>query len=193
MDKRYTKIEKQTDNKFLNMYHMNALTKNGEAFDYYFASRNDINDIKPVSHSGKPEGVAIFALYEDKVVLIKQYRYPIGDYIYELPAGLIDKGETPVEAAVREMKEETGLDFYPDKENMGFSVTPFYMCQGITDESSVIICGKATGNISIKLLEEYEDINVILLKRENIKVMLGTKKFSMRAALILNLFSSDIF
>lgn len=43
--------------------------------------------------------------------MIRQYRYPLDDYLYELPAGLIDEGEGPSEAAIREMKEETGMDF----------------------------------------------------------------------------------
>ena len=42
-------------------------------------------------------------------MLIRQYRYPLDAYIYELPAGLVDGDETPAQAAVRAMKEATGL------------------------------------------------------------------------------------
>ena len=41
-------------------------------------------------------------------VLVKQYRPPLDAYTIELPAGLIDANETPQEAAIRELKEETG-------------------------------------------------------------------------------------
>jgi 8-oxo-dGTP pyrophosphatase MutT (NUDIX family) len=41
-------------------------------------------------------------------VLEKQFRPPVGKVCIEVPAGLIDEGETPEEAAVRELKEETG-------------------------------------------------------------------------------------
>jgi len=43
------------------------------------------------------------------IVLIKQFRYPVGRFLWELPAGSIDDGETPVDAARRECHEEIGL------------------------------------------------------------------------------------
>jgi 8-oxo-dGTP pyrophosphatase MutT (NUDIX family) len=55
--------------------------------------------------------VAIAALDEDdRVVLIRQYRHPVGERLWELPAGLIDHlGEDPLETARRELAEEVGL------------------------------------------------------------------------------------
>ena len=49
----------------------------------------------------------------DKIVLVRQYRVSIDDYIYEFPAGLVEPGEEFHEAAVREMHEETGLTASP--------------------------------------------------------------------------------
>jgi len=43
-----------------------------------------------------------------RLLLVRQYRYPIGQTILELPAGKIDEGETPLECAARELEEETG-------------------------------------------------------------------------------------
>lgn len=43
-----------------------------------------------------------------EVVLQKQYRPPIGKIVIEVPAGLVDAGESPEQAAIRELKEETG-------------------------------------------------------------------------------------
>lgn len=61
-----------------------------------------------VEHYG---AVAVAALdADDRLVLIRQYRHPIGERLLELPAGLIDKpGEDPLTAAKRELAEETGL------------------------------------------------------------------------------------
>ena len=46
---------------------------------------------------------------EDQIILIRQYRYSIDDYLMELPAGRIEKGEDPLKAAQRELTEETGI------------------------------------------------------------------------------------
>lgn len=59
---------------------------------------------------------------EGRVCLVRQYRYPAGQYMWELPAGVIDPGETALQAAKRELAEETGykarkwkklITFYP--------------------------------------------------------------------------------
>jgi ADP-ribose pyrophosphatase len=46
---------------------------------------------------------------EKKIILTKQYRPPIGDYLIELPSGYVDNKESPVDAAKRELLEETGF------------------------------------------------------------------------------------
>lgn len=58
-----------------------------------------------VKHSG---GVVILAFKGDKILLVKQFRYPIKDVMFELPAGKLEYGEDPFEAAKRELEEETG-------------------------------------------------------------------------------------
>lgn len=65
-------------------------------------------DREVVEHHG---AVAVVALDEhDNLVLIHQYRHPLGHRLWEIPAGLLDAaGESPVEAAARELGEETGL------------------------------------------------------------------------------------
>ena len=57
-----------------------------------------------------PGGVCVAALTDDKkILLVKQYRYPYGEVIYEIPAGKRDKrDEEPIECGKRELKEETG-------------------------------------------------------------------------------------
>lgn len=56
-----------------------------------------------------PGGVAVTALTEDnRVLLVRQFRYPYREVLYELPAGKLEKGEDPLESAKREFKEECG-------------------------------------------------------------------------------------
>lgn len=58
-----------------------------------------------VKHSG---GVVILAYKDGKILLVKQFRYPMKEVLYELPAGKLEYGEDPFEAAKRELEEETG-------------------------------------------------------------------------------------
>ncbi len=58
-----------------------------------------------------PGGVCVLALQEDGTVpLVRQFRYPLGDVMLELPAGKLEYGEEPRPAAVRELGEEVGLE-----------------------------------------------------------------------------------
>lgn len=59
-----------------------------------------------IEHKG---AVAIVAITDDdKIVLVKQYRKAVEKELFELPAGKIEMGETPLDCAIRELKEETG-------------------------------------------------------------------------------------
>lgn len=56
-----------------------------------------------------PGGVAVIGITEDnKVPLVRQFRYPYKETIYEIPAGKLEKGEDPFEAGKREFREEAG-------------------------------------------------------------------------------------
>jgi 8-oxo-dGTP pyrophosphatase MutT (NUDIX family) len=58
-----------------------------------------------------PHWASVLCLTEDReVVLVRQYRHGFGAPSLELPAGVIDAGETPIEGARRELREETGFD-----------------------------------------------------------------------------------
>lgn len=56
-----------------------------------------------------PGAVAVLPILDDgRLVLVRQYRHPVGSVLLELPAGKIDPGETTLACAVRELREETG-------------------------------------------------------------------------------------
>lgn len=56
-----------------------------------------------------PGGVCIAALTEEgELLFVRQFRYPFGEVVRELPAGKLEYGEDPLEAGKRELKEETG-------------------------------------------------------------------------------------
>lgn len=56
-----------------------------------------------------PGGVCVAALTEkNEILFVRQFRYPYGEVVLELPAGKLEKGSTPLENGKRELKEETG-------------------------------------------------------------------------------------
>ena len=70
-----------------------------------------LNGDKPVhrEHVKAGEAVVVFPITEDnKVIMVQEPRTPIGQVILALPAGMIEPGENPEDAAVRELEEETG-------------------------------------------------------------------------------------
>lgn len=193
--KKYTKIHKLSDNKFLNLFQLDALTDSGRPFDYFFVSRRKAEEIKLLTGDSAAEGVVIYPVLRedpDRIIMIRQYRYPLGDYLYELPAGLIDAGETPDEAAVREMKEETGLDFEVYTGGNAAYRRPFFMGAGFTDESCNAVFGYAGGTISRDELEDTESIQVLIVDKEEAQRILREEKVSIRAAyLLMNFLHSD--
>lgn len=146
-----TKISQVTQNKFLNLYDLEIENKAGRPGIYHVASRASSSEaLKLVTRENKPDGVIVYALYgekKDRVVLIRQYRFSIGDYIYEFPAGLVDEGEDFHEAGIRELKEETGLSFHPIEADPLFT-RPYFTTVGMTDESCAAVYGTADGVLS---------------------------------------------
>ena len=56
-----------------------------------------------------PGGVAAIPVLDDgRIMIIRQFRYPLGKYIWEIPAGKLESGQTPLSAIARELEEEIG-------------------------------------------------------------------------------------
>ena len=180
--KRILGVRPLTENRFLNLYELDARTRSGSAIRYYVASRAKGTDrLKAVSGHRDADGVILYGVYgeeKDRLVLVRQYRYPLGDYIYEFPAGLVEPGENMMEAGIREMFEETGLTFTPVEG--GECSRPFFTTVGMTDESCGLCFGYCSGIPTAVNQEDTEDIQVVLadraecrriLKEENVAVM----------------------
>ena len=186
--KKYTGVRKLTDNRFLNLYEMDALTDSGRKFNYYFASRNKEQDLPLYTGKVPRNGIVIYPVWKkepDKLVMIRQYRYPLDAWIYELPAGLIDEGESPSQAAVREMKEETGLSFEPYEGGEDAFRRPFFLGAGITDETSTSVFGYADGELSGEFMEDTESIEVLLVDKKEALRILREERISLRAGFLL--------
>lgn len=98
------------------------------------------------------DAVAIFAIdNRENVLVVKQFRYPVGKELIELPAGLIDEGETPLEAAKRELKEETGY-----KANKWDELIHFFTSAGCHDEMLYIYIAQDIEKVSGQDLDSGE-------------------------------------
>lgn len=186
--KRITKIQQETQHRFLNMFCMDVRHRNGEASEYYVASRaKSAEDLKAVTHKNTPDGVSIYSVYgeqKDQVVLVKQYRYPLGDYVYEFPAGLVEPGESMTDAAVREFHEETGLhlEVLPAAD---MYTKPRFTSVGMTDEACGMVYGYASGVPDNRFEESSEDIQVVLADRKEVRRILREENVSMMCAYML--------
>jgi 8-oxo-dGTP pyrophosphatase MutT (NUDIX family) len=127
----------------------------------------------------EPDAVVIVPILQSKksktieTILVQQYRPPIGKCSLEFPAGLVDKGESAQDAALRELLEETGFigtvnqDF---QESMILCMSP-----GICDETVKIVVidvdmDREENKNPIQVLDEGEDI---IVKR--VDLMTGLK------------------
>ncbi len=179
------KIEKKTDNKYLNFYELEANFRDGSKGSYYMASRNpNPATLRAADHHESADGVVIYSVYGgDKLVLIRQFRYPINAYVYEFPAGLVEPGEDPVQTAVREIYEETGLTFTP--RDGGSYSRPFFTTVGMTDETCAMAFGTCEGTPSSLHQEFSEDIQVVLADREECKRILREENTAVMCAYMM--------
>ena len=180
-------IQQKTHNRFLNYYELEAVHRDGSVSPYYMTSRaKDASQLKAVTHQNRPDGVIIYGVYgeeQDRVVLIRQYRYPLGDYVYEFPAGLVEEGEEMGAAGVREMYEETGLTFTPV--DAGCYSRPFFTTVGMTDESCGMVFGYCSGTPTSIHEESSEEIQVILADRAEAKRILREENVAIMCAYML--------
>ena len=189
---RIRSVKKQTNNRFLNMYELEVAHRDGKTAPYYMASRvEDPEKTKAVTGRNEPNGVIMYGVFgenKDKVVLVRQYRYPIGGYVYEFPAGLVEPGEELTDAGVREMFEETGLTFTPV--DAGCYMKPFFTTVGMTDESCGTVFGYCSGTPTNTNQESSEDIQVVIADREECRRILKEENVAIMCAYMLMHFNA---
>jgi 8-oxo-dGTP pyrophosphatase MutT (NUDIX family) len=108
-----------------------------------------------------PGAVAVVALDDDdNVVLVRQYRHPVGTYLWELPAGLRDAdGEPPLETAKRELAEEALLA--ADRWSL---LTTTYSTPGFCDEAVLVYLAEELSDVELPegFTVEHEEADMTL-------------------------------
>lgn len=115
-----------------------------------------------------PNWINVIAITKDgEMVLVNQYRHALGETHYELVAGVIDAGETPLQAAQRELSEETGYEGGEWQLYMTLSPNP-------TNHNNLSYTFLATGveKCREQHQEPTEDIEVNVVSQEAVKAML---------------------
>ncbi len=102
-----------------------------------------------------PGAVAVLAIdEEERILLVRQYRRPAGEYLLEIPAGKIEPGEEPLQCAQRELPEETGMQAGHWKE-----LTCFYPSPGFCDEKIYIYKAEALLPVKAETSDPEEELS----------------------------------
>ncbi len=126
------------------------------------------------SRTGSTNAVVILAEHNGRVILVEQYRVPVGARCLELPAGLVgdeDPNATVEETAVKEFEEETGFTATGIERLGDFHSSPGMLAESFTlvRAQGVSRCGDGSGN-------EDEEIDVHLVAREDIQVFVEQRR-----------------
>ncbi len=185
------------ETKFVSMYELIYTNKLGQTKSWMLSSRKPKATLEKQFFENQPDeadAVVMVAFHKPtkSIVCVNQFRVPINSYIYELPAGLIDKGEDIHSTLSRELKEETGLDLTAVLDDL--SCEKLYLSPGMTDESVALMYCMCEGEISTDYLEADEDITPSLLNKEAAaKVLKSGDKIDIKLFVVLSGFVNGLY
>ena len=168
--------------------------KNREA---YVEELRGLADNPP--HAQTPDAVCIVPRTADnRLVLIKEFRYPVNSWCIAFPAGLIDPGETYEQAVERELREETGYALRRDAEGKAHVrplAQPSLSSAGMSEESIQVVYVHVENEPSLgQQPESTEYIQVFTVPVDDVPSFLArnTTPISTRAQLILETFARNV-
>ncbi len=179
----FLKFEKVRDGKYLKNYELTYRNKSGKEKKYEMVSRRELNSVEDVG--GKPSGVSIIATYEDKLLLLHEFRMGVNRFVYNLCAGMIEPEESIEDCICRELYEETGLKVKEIK----MILPPSFAAVAISDTTTYIAFVEVEGSIEDHT-SANEQIEAKFYTREEVKKILATESFSSRAQMAAYYFTT---
>ena len=174
---KYQGIRKVHEGKFITRYDVDYVTAEGHSKTYEIISRN--RDIRTLEELQNKKADSVILILTDasgeRLLVSREYRMSMAQWIYNFPAGLIDPGETPVESAKRELWEETGLELIRIDDVLDNS----YSAIGFSNERNICVFGAAAGEFR-KSTSDAEEIVPGWYTKEEMKRLLRTEPFAAR-------------
>ena len=173
----YQGIRKIHEGRFITRYDVDYVTAEGNPKTYEIISRN--RNIRTLDELQNRTPNAVVMVLTDtsgeRILVNREYRMAMAQWIYNFPAGLIDPGETPEESAARELREETGLKLIRIDDVLDNS----YSAIGFSNERNVCVFGAAEGTFS-KSTSDAEEIVPGWYTKAEMRRLLRTEAFAAR-------------
>jgi ADP-ribose pyrophosphatase len=181
-------IRQLTDMRHLNLFTIQYQDKTGTDKTWTYASRSGPADVRETVPD-RPDAVVVvpYHVKARKLVIIREFRVVLGGYQYGFPAGLLDPGETVIQAGKRELFEETGLGLT----RVVTQSPAVYSSSGMTDESVSLVYAECEGTPSSAHTEDSEDIQTLLVSRREAGRLLQSPdiRFDVKTWIVLRQFA----
>lgn len=174
---KYAGIRKIHEGRFITRYDVDYVTAEGRPKTYEIVSRNrDIRTLDDLQNR-TPDSVIMILTDEtgERLLVCREYRMAMAQWIYNFPAGLIDPGESAEESARRELREETGLELVRVDDVLDGS----YSAIGFSNERNVCVFGVAAGEFK-KSSSDMEEIAPGWYTKAEMRKLLRTEAFAAR-------------
>lgn len=180
-------LKKLTDLKWVNLYESVHTISNGKEVKYNFITRRD-NKHMGKNHTDYVDAIKVLPYFEKDgklfVVINKEFRYPLNDYVFDICSGLAENQNDLVGDVKRELWEELGATAITIEKvaNVG-SVSP-----GLTDETLECYEAKIQEDFGNQHLEVSENITNIVVPFDKLLDYINSHQFVLSASLMLQLF-----
>lgn len=178
-------LEKVHKGKYTNVYNLHYKNAIGNEKIYEVMSRRDLSETVLGTHNDAIT-IIIHHKTEDKYLLLYEYRLSAGQFIFNVVAGLVEKGENAVTACIREVFEETNIEI--KETDITYRLPASFSAIGLSDEQMETFFVEVDGEYN---LHTDGNPNEIIVPRfyslDEIEYLLHNEKFTSRTQLLFEM------